>query len=142
MKQMKQFNKDKIATILLVLLNLVYGVLLVYLHYNQTLYVEGGLFEADTPYHIKMAVEDNWYYSITAFVYVFFYKFPCGNILVGIFLSMCHIVTILGTYLLLKEIWVHYNLQIKTGITLFGATALNLVMAFYVKNVNARHYIG
>ena len=142
MKQMKQFNKDKIATIILVLLNLVYGVLLVYLHYNQTLYVEGGLFEADTPYHIKMAVEDNWYYSITAFVYVFFYKFPCGNILVGLFLSMCHIVTIWGTYLLLKEIWVHYNLQIKTGITLFGATALNLVMAFYVKSVNARHYIG
>ena len=40
MKQMKQFDKDKIATIIPVLLNLVYGVLLVYLHYNQTLYVD------------------------------------------------------------------------------------------------------
>lgn len=142
MEKTKKWTKDKWLTIGLILINIVYGILLVYLHYNQTLFEEGGLFEADVPYHIKMAVEDNWYYSFTAYVYVFLYKFPCGNLLAAIFLAVCHLGTIYGTHLLLKEIWKHYELQIKNGTTLLCATALNLVMAFYVKAVNARHYIG
>lgn len=142
MEKKKQLTKDNIGTIVLMILNLIYGALLVYLHYNQTLFEVGGPFESDLPYHIKMAVEDNWYYSFTAFVYVFLYKFSCGNLLVGIFLAMCQLVTIFGTYLLLKEIWKHYELKINTGMTLLCATVLNFVMAFYVKAVNARHYIG
>lgn len=142
MEQKKQWTTDKVGTLLLVIVNLIYAFLLVYLHYNQTLFEVGGPFEADTPYHIKMAVEDNWYYSFTAFVYVFLYKFPCGNMLTAIFLSLCELATIFGTYLLLKEIWKKYQLKISTAITLLGATALNFVMAFYVKAVNARHYIG
>lgn len=142
MEQKKKWTKDKVGTILLIILNLIYGVLLVYLHYNQTLFEVGGRFEADTPYHIKMAVEDNWYYSFTAFVYVFLYKFPCGNMLTAIFLTLCEWATIYGTYLLLKEIWKKYELKVGTAATLFSATALNFVMAFYVKAVNARHYIG
>lgn len=142
MEKTKRLTNDKVLTLGLILINMIYGALLVYLHYNQTLFVEGGPFEADVPYHIKMAVEDNWYYSFTAYVYVFLYKFPCGNMLAAIFLSLCHLGTIYGTYLLLKEVWKHYELQIKTGMTLLCATVLNFVMAFYVKAVNARHYIG
>ena len=127
---------------MLILLNLVYGVLLVYLHYNQTFFEIGGPFEADTPYHIRMAVEDNWYYSITAFVYVFFYKFSCGNMLTAIFLSLCELGTILGTYLLLKEIYKKYEVKAGISATLSAAMALNFVMAFYVKAVNEKHYIG
>ncbi len=142
MDQTKKLERDKIFTSIMIVFCLIYGGLLVFLHYNQTLFVEGGPFEADLPYHIKMAVEDNWYYSFTAFVYVFLYKFPFGNMLVAIFLSVCHLITIFGTYLLLKEIWKHYEIKLKTSATLFCAITLNLVMAFYVKAVNHRHYIG
>ncbi len=142
MKQNKRTSIDTIGTIGLVILNLIYGGLLVYLHYNQTLFEVGGPFESDLPYHIKMAVEDNWYYSFTAFVYVFIYKLPFANLLVGFFLAICELVTVFGTWLLLKELWKQYELKVSTGMTLCFATALNFVMAFYVKAVNARHYIG
>ena len=142
MKQNKRISIDTIGTIGLVILNLIYGGLLVYLHYNQTLFEVGGPFESDLPYHIKMAVEDNWYYSFTAFVYVFLYKLPFANLLVGFFLAICELVTVFGTWLLLKELWKQYELKVSTGMTLCFATALNFVMAFYVKAVNARHYIG
>ena len=142
MEQKKKWTIDKVGTLLLIVFNLLYGALLVYLHYNQLLFEVGGPFEADTPYHVKMAVEDNWYYSFTAFVYVFLYKFPWGDMLTAIFLSLCELATIFGTYLLLKEIWKKYQIKIGTAVTLLGATALNFVMAFYVKAVNERHYIG
>lgn len=137
---MKQ--KDKVGAIILIILNIIYGALLVYLHYNQILFEVGGPFEADTPYHIKMAVEDNYYYSFTAFVYILLYKLPWGNILTAIFLSLCELATIYGTYLLLKELWKKYEVKVGATVTLLGATALNFVMAFYVKAANARHYIG
>ena len=142
MKQSKKISKDKIGTIVLILLNLIYAGLLVYLHYNQTLFEVGDPFESDLPFHIKMAVEDNWYYSVTAFVYVFLYKLPFPNILVGIFLAFCEVLTVYGTYLLLKELWKKYELNVQTSVTLLSATALNFVMAFYIKAVNERHYIG
>lgn len=142
MKINKRLVKENVAMWILVAINIIYGGLLVYLHYNQTLYVKGGAFESDLPFHISMAVEDNWYYSITAFVYVFLYKFPIGNILVGIFLALCHMGTIYGTYLLLDEILQQYKVKVQSTVTLIFATVLNLVMAFYIKPVNERHYIG
>ncbi len=142
MEQKKKWTIDKVGIIFLVIINIIYGALLVYLHYNQTLFEVGGPFEADTPYHIKMAVEDNFYYSFTAFVYMFLYKFPCGNLLASVFLSLCELATIFGTYLLLNELWKKYEVKVATAATLLAATALNFVMAFYVKAANARHYIG
>ena len=142
MKQTTKISKDKMGTLVLIILNLIYGGLLVYLHYNQTLFEVGKPFESDLPFHIKMAVEDNWYYSFTAFVYVFLYKLPYANFLVGLFLSLCEMLTIYGTYLLLKELWKKYELKVNSSMTLLSATTLNLVMAFYVKAVNEKHYIG
>ena len=142
MKQINKFSKDKIGTLVLVILNLIYGGFLVYLHYNQTFFEIGKPFESDLPFHINMAVVDNWYYSFTAFVYVFLYKLPYSNILVALFLTICELLTIYGTYLLLKEVWKKYEVKVNSAMTLLSATALNFVMAFYVKAVNACHYIG
>ncbi len=138
---MKQ-KKDKVLTWILIGVCLIYGGLLTYLHYNQTFFEVGGPFESDFPYHIKMAVEDNWYYSFTAFVYVFLYMFPCGNILSSIFLAVCQLGTIYGTYLLFGEVFKHYKIQLRNSSTLAASMGINWVMAFYVKAVNARHYIG
>lgn len=142
MEKKKHFNWGTAGFVILVLLNVVYGILLVYLHYHQLLFEAGGLFEADTPYHVKMAVDDHWYYSFTAFVYVFLYSFPFGNILTAIFLSLCEVGTIFATYLLIKEIFAKYGMKVSGTLLLFGATSLNFVMAFYIKSVNERHYIG
>ena len=142
MKRINKFSKDKIGTLVLVILNLIYGGFLVYLHYNQTFFEIGKPFESDLPFHINMAVVDNWYYSFTAFVYVFLYKLPYSNMLVAIFLTICELLTVFGTYLLLKEVWKKYEVKVNSAMTLLSATALNLVMAFYVKAVNACHYIG
>lgn len=142
MEQNKKKTIDKVGTILLIVLNLIYGGLLVYLHYNQLQFEVGGPFEADTPYHIKIAVEDKFYYSLTSFIYVFLYQFSCGDILTAVFLALCELTTIFGTYLLLKELWKKYEIKVGTAVTLLGATTLNFVMAFYVKAVNERHYIG
>ncbi len=142
MEQKKKQMLDRAGTIILVCLNIIYGVLLVYLHYNQILFEVGGPFEADTPYHIKMAVEDKFYYSFTAFLYMFLYKLPFADLLTAIFLSLCEVATVFGTYLLLNELWKKYEVKVGTAVTLLGATALNFVMAFYVKAANARHYIG
>ena len=142
MEQSRKISKDKIGIIFLIIVNLIYGGLLVYLHYNQTFFEVGGPFESDVPYHIRMAVEDNWYYSFTAFVYVFLYKLPYPSLLVGIFLALCELVTIWGTYLLLKELWKRYQIKMNAALNVFLATVLNFVMAFYVKAVNSRHYIG
>lgn len=142
MKRINKFSKDKIGTLVLVILNLIYGGFLVYLHYNQTFFEIGKPFESDLPFHINMAVVDNWYYSFTAFVYVFLYKLPYSNMLVALFLTICELLTIYGTYLLLKEVWKKYEIEVNSSMTLLSATALNLVMAFYVKAVNACHYIG
>ena len=54
MEQKKKWTIDKVGTIALVAVNILYGILLVYLHYNQILFEVGGPFEADTPYHIKI----------------------------------------------------------------------------------------
>ena len=142
MKQINKFSKDKIGTLVLVILNLIYGGFLVYLHYNQTFFEIGKPFESDLPFHINMAVVDNWYYSFTAFVYVFLYKLPYSNMLVALFLTICELLTIYGTYLLLKEVWKKYEVKVNSAMTLLSATTLNFVMAFYVKAVNACHYIG
>lgn len=142
MKQINKFSKDKIGTLVLVILNLIYGGFLVYLHYNQTFFEIGKPFESDLPFHINMAVVDNWYYSFTAFVYVFLYKLPYSNMLVALFLTICELLTIYGTYLLLKEVWKKYEVKVNSAMTLLSATTLNFVMAFYVKTVNACHYIG
>ncbi len=138
----EKMNKDKLLTAAVLLINLVYAVCLMYLHYNQTQYTLNGPFESDLTFHINMAVKDNWYYSITAFAYVLFYKFAFGDILVAIFLTLCQLATILGTFLLLKEIWKRYELKLSCGVTLALATVLNLVMAFYIEAVNEKHYIG
>ena len=125
MEQNKKLSKESIGTLLLVILNLIYGGLLVYLHYNQTLFELGDPFESDLPFHIKMAVEDNWYYSFTAFVYVFLYKLPYANVLVGIFLAICEVATVFGTYLLLKELFKKYEIKLNNAWMMLGATTLN-----------------
>lgn len=138
-------NKEKKNWILwagIILFQILYGMLLTYLHYQQTLYAKTGTFESDLFLHISMAVDDNWFYSLTAFIYGVLYRLPYGNFWIGLFLALCHLLAIYGTYLLLKELWKKYDIQLGAEISYLLAIGLNFVMAFYVKSVNATHYVG
>lgn len=140
---MKQGNKkEKYIQYLLLGICILYGFLLVYLFYNQTLFVEGGAFESDTPYHISMAVEDGWYYSFTAYIYLFFSLFSAANELTAVFLSAVTVATIYGTYLLLKECLWQRQVTLPASQLMGAAMALNFVMAFYIKAASRLHYIG
>jgi len=142
------------------LLTVVYGLACAWLYYKQTFHVEGELFESDLPYHISMAVEDNWFYSLTAVIYQLFYKTPFGNLLVAVFLAAVTIASIYATWILLKELTVGlyidrnpaHNGTCDENVTksvwgnenllLLLAMGLNLVMPFFISSAHYQRYIG
>ncbi len=118
---------------------ILYGVGCAYLYYHQTLHVEGQPFESDLPYHISMAVEDRWFYSLTAMFYQVFYKTPFGNILTAVFLAIISMATIYATYVLLQEMT---NRKYPDGLLCIMAVILNVVMPFFVDWAHFQRYIG
>ena len=156
-------NWDKIGYMVVNLGILLYGISMVYLFYKQTQWVDGSVYESDLPAHIKMIVEDGWYYSLTAFVYQALYQLPFGNLAISLFLSLCSVASIYLTYLILLKL----NGMCKLGLGIIGtrsskvtehlvadktlvfrswfllaAWALNLVMGCYVKGMADGRYIG
>lgn len=142
---MKKFtiSKENILKYILWAGVLVYGGFCTFLHYKQTFHVEGMPYESDLPYHISMAVEDDWAYSLTGLLYRLFFSTGFGNILTALFLGSVTVATIFATYLLLKE------LCMKCGVTKFYRPLLvaasfltNVVMPFHLEWAYYRWYIG
>lgn len=132
-------KKTRIFQAALWLLILAYSAACVYLYYMQTFHVEGMPFESDLPYHISMAVDDHWFYSLTAIVYQLFYLTPWGNLLTALFLGCVTAGTIGMTYLLFQEIT--DSCVPKPVLLLFGLLS-NLAMPFYVRAAHYQRYIG
>ncbi len=121
----------------------VYGVFCVYLYYKQTFYVEGMPFDSDLPYHIKMAVEDHWFYSLTALIYQLFFLMPWGNILTALFLGLITLGTIALTTRLLREMSVRAGCgSVPEWLFLLLGFLCNVAMPFYVKAAHYQRYIG
>ncbi len=117
----------------------VYGALSIYLFFNQTLYPATGLFQSDLPFHISMAVEDHWYYSFTAYVYVFLSRFSMSELWIGSFLGAVSVFTVFATTRLLEKLAEQYEMTLPPAVSLGLGLTLNLVMAFYLPFVNHRH---
>lgn len=115
----------------------IYGILCFYLYYQQLLYPETGLFESDTSVHVSFAVEEGYYHSLAAFIYVFLYKLPFHNVTIALTLSL---VTVLSVYFT-KNLILKIN-PCKKVFAYAGAFFANFVMGFYVKALNRQHYIG
>ena len=130
---------DKVISGLLLVLIAVYGCGCAYLYYNQLFFVEGGLFESDLPFHVSMAVDDHWFYSITAVLYQLFYLTPFGNILTALFLAVVSVATILATYELLQQLTGGVYSQ---SMMLFFAVLGNFIMPFFVEWAGHQRYIG
>ncbi len=102
--------------------------------------IEAGnlLFESDLPYHIKMAVVDDWYYSLTGLLYKFFYLLPASEVFVAGFLALITGATVYLTFRLLKLALT----EMPKYIQMLLALALNFMMAAHVDFIHPQLYIG
>lgn len=74
----KTVNRQKLYSVLFGAALLVYAVSLFYLYFKQLQaepYVS-GLFESDTAAHVFLAVEEHYYHSLAAFIYILLYSLP------------------------------------------------------------------
>jgi hypothetical protein len=115
-----------------------------YLYYMQAIQdiagIEAGnrLFESDLPYHIKMAVVDNWYYSLTGLFYKLVYMLPASEYLVAAGLSVVTGVTVWLTYQIIREL----TEKIPNGIVMCISLCLNFMMAAHWDFGHTQWYIG
>lgn len=136
-------KKNKTVKLILWAIILVYGIFSVYLYYKQVFHVEGMPFESDLPYHISMAVEDHWFYSLTAGLYLLFFLTPFGELLTALFLGAVTVGTIFSTYVLFLELEKRSKIAIcNKNLYLLGAILCNIAMPFYVRAAHYQRYIG
>lgn len=137
-------NEEKKAVkIILWALLILYGAMCTFLYYKQTFHVEGMPYESDLPYHIKMAVEDHWFYSLTAILYQLFFMTPFGEILTAVFLGAVTVVTVPATKWLFQEIERRYSEKESSENVLFLLAFLcNIAMPFFVRAAHYQRYIG
>lgn len=155
-------NFNKIGKGIVRICILLYGASMLFLFYKQTGWSGGAVYESDLPVHIKMIVEDGWYYSLTAFVYQVLYLLPFtlpngapfGNLAIAFFLALCGLFSVYLTAFLLRdmqkskaeELTVWYLQKDGEGeLTvwhLLGGLILNLVMPCYVRGIADGRYIG
>ena len=119
-------------------MTLIYGMACCYLYYQQTKWTtgSGSAFESDLPFHIKMVVEDGWFYSLTAVIYKMLYLLPFHDLAIAVFLGFASIAAVPITGKLLRHLGV-------SGIAVpYLALVLNLVMPVYVKGLSDGRYMG
>lgn len=136
-------KKSRFFQGLLWALILVYGAFCVYLYYKQTFHVEGMPYESDLPYHISMAVDDHWFYSLTAILYQLFFLTPFGNQLTALFLGCITVGTIAATYVLFQTILERTGCkEIPGPLILLFSYVCNIAMPFFVRAAHYQRYIG
>ena len=140
-KKRVDIKADLIIKIAFYVLVAAYGALCLYLFYKQSvqgLNPDNHYFESDLPYHISMVVDDGWYYSLTAFIYLALYKITGGSaVLIAIFLALVAAATVVATKKLMDKIFPGEEV-INYG----AALALNLVMPFFVKWAGMYRYVS
>ncbi len=131
MNKNSKLTTEYIIMIAFFVITVVYGGLCFYLYYHQSIQSLGYVptFESDLPYHISMVVNDGWYYSLTAFIYLALYKIAGGGtVLIALFLAIVTAATVIATWKLLELIMEGERIP-----AMAGALAVNLVMPFFVK---------
>lgn len=134
-------NSELIIKIAFYVLVAAYGALCFYLFYHQSIQStspDNHYFESDLPFHISMVVDDGWYYSLTAFIYLALYRITGGGtVLIALFLAIVSAATVVATKKLLDKIMPGENL-VGYG----AALALNLVMPFFIKWAGMYRYVS
>ncbi len=138
-----QGKKTKAYNIIYFLALVLYFALAFYLFYSQlTVYPVDvqHRFESDTYVHVRFAVEDGYFYSLSSFIYYILSKLPAGMIVISAFLSIATVMSIPLTGILISKIPEAGKMPpVIRDILSFCA---NFVMGFYLPFVNRQHYIG
>lgn len=136
-------KKSKAAKTILYSVIFLYGIFCVFLYYRQTFHVEGMPYESDLPYHISMAVEDKWFYSLTAILYQLFFLTPFGSLLTALFLGLVTVATIFATHRLFLELERRSaGTECHGNLLLLFALLCNIAMPFFVRAAHYQRYIG
>lgn len=118
-----------------------YFACLCFLFYNQ-LSTVNDRFESDTLVHVRFAVEDHYYYSLSSYLYAFLNLFGHVNISVSIMLALITVGSVWLTYILMDRIAGVCNITVPKWFMYIGSFAMNLATGFYIRVANVRHYIG
>ena len=121
---------------------IVYAAACFYLFYNQLVSTTPSLSSSDTSVHVRMAVEDGFLYSLNSYIYLLFSKTPFMNVGIACFLTIATVLSVYFTYILIKRIVSLYAFKVKDPWLGLLAFMCNFTMGFYVKFLNAQHYIG
>lgn len=127
---------------------IIYGIILAvfagalcYLYYNQIVHYP-DLFESDTAVHVSFAINDHYFHSLAAFIYLGLSYLPFTNYLIAGLLSGVTVGTVFLTKEIIEWIFEIFGLEIEGRAARIMALFANLLLAFYVPIVNERHYIG
>ncbi len=138
---MESKNKN-IGKIVFFIFLLIYTISLVFLYYNQLKYPITGRFESDTAVHVDFAINQHYYHSLAAFIYLFLSIFKFSDILIALVLAIATSITVYFTFKLLKAFNEHFKGEINDNILYVVSFFANFVMGFYIKAANKQHYIG
>jgi hypothetical protein len=138
---MESKNKN-IGKIVFFIFLLIYTISLVFLYYNQLKYPITGRFESDTAVHVDFAINQHYYHSLAAFIYLFLSIFKFSDILIALVLAIATSITVFFTFKLLKAFNEHFKGEINDNILYVVSFFANFVMGFYIKAANKQHYIG
>ncbi len=138
---MESKNKN-IGKIVFFIFLLIYTISLVFLYYNQLKYPITGRFESDTAVHVDFALNQHYYHSLAAFIYLFLSIFKFSDILIALVLAIATSITVYFTFKLLKAFNEHFKGEINDNILYVVSFFANFVMGFYIKAANKQHYIG
>jgi hypothetical protein len=138
---MESKNKN-IGKIVFFIFLLIYTISLVFLYYNQLKYPITGRFESDTAVHVDFAINQHYYHSLAAFIYLFLSIFKFSDILIALVLAIATSITVFFTFKLLKAFNEHFKGEVNDNILYVVSFFANFVMGFYIKAANKQHYIG
>lgn len=100
------------------------------------------MFESDTAVHVRFAVEDHYFHSLAAFIYIFLSWLPGSDFLIAAVLTIMTCGAIISTKLLILKVLSIKNLEMSESSVDIISFASNILMAFYIKKANSAHYIG
>lgn len=142
MKKSIHFKKEYTLIFLWVLFAL-YGIGCLFLYYMQSIQpldYNNRYFQSDLPYHLSMVLDDNWFYSFTAYFYLFFnFLTPQNTILTAVFLTAVTLLTVVFTEKLLRLLLASPKM---TPLTFGGALVLNFVMPFFWEMAGMYRYVS
>lgn len=131
---------------------ILYGFAVLWLFYQQSITIlpDTGVvaYQSDLPLHISMVVEDDWYYSFTAYAYRALYTLFGGNTFgIALLLAICSTLTIYVTEQAVRLFGgANTNSNRFSGSsdwhTLLTALSLNLVMPIFMEFVGEYRYVS